>query len=41
MFLIDKTLLFDGGSVGWPFLVVKEYFLSILHQKAGAGDATG
>jgi len=32
-------LLFDGGSIGWLFLLVKGYFLSILHQKAGAGDA--
>jgi hypothetical protein len=34
-------LLFDDGCIGWLFLLVKGYFLSILHQKAGAGDAVG
>jgi hypothetical protein len=36
---IDKILLFDGGSIGWLFLIVNGYFPFILHQKAGAGDA--
>jgi len=38
---IDKILLFDGWSLGGLFWLVKGYFSSILHQKAGAGDATG
>jgi hypothetical protein len=25
--IVDKTLLFDSGSIGWLFLVVKGYFL--------------
>ena len=37
--LIDKTLLFNGGSIGWQFLLVNGYFPFILHQKAGVGDA--
>ena len=37
--VIDKILLFDGGSIGGLFLLVKGYFASVLHQKAGAGDA--
>jgi len=37
----DKTLLFDGWSIGGLFWLVKKYFASILHRKAGAGDATG
>jgi len=44
--LIDKALLFDGWSIGGLFLLVKGYFgrdilASVLHQKAGAGDAIG
>jgi len=39
--IFDKTLLFDGWSIGGLFWLVKKYFASILHRKAGAGDATG
>jgi len=41
MGVFDKTLLFDGWSIGGLFWLVKKYFASILHRKAGAGDATG
>ncbi len=36
---IDKNFLFRGGSIGWLFWLVNGYFASILHRKAGAGDA--
>ncbi len=39
--LFDKTLLFDGGSIGGLFLLVKGYDASVLHQKAGAVAAIG
>jgi len=38
---IDKNFLFRGGSIGWLFWLVNGYFASILHRKAGAGDAIG
>lgn len=38
---IDKNFLFCGGSIGWLFLLVNGYFASVLHQKAGDGDAFG
>ena len=38
---IDKALLFDGKSIGGLFWLVKKYLASILHRKAGAGDAVG
>jgi len=41
MFRFDKALLSMGGSIGGLFLLVKGYFASVLHQKAGAGDAVG
>jgi hypothetical protein len=37
----DKALLFDGGSIGGLFLLVKGYFASVLHRKAGTYDAIG
>ena len=37
--VIDKNFLFRGGSIGWLFWLVNGYFASILHRKAGAGDA--
>jgi len=36
---IDKILLFDGGTIGGLLLLVKGYSASVLHQKAGDGDA--
>jgi len=36
--LIDKNFLFRGGSIGRLFWLVNEYFASILHRKAEAGD---
>ncbi|MCK9362118.1 MAG: IS110 family transposase [Syntrophales bacterium] len=38
---LDKNFLFWGGSIGWPFLLVKGYFTSVLHQKAGDRDSVG
>jgi len=38
---IDKNFLFRGVSIGGLFWAVKEYYASVLHQKAGAGDAIG
>jgi hypothetical protein len=38
---IDKTLPFDGWSIGRLFWLVKKYFAPILRRKAGAGDAVG
>ena len=37
--LIDKNFLFRDGSIGGLFLPVKGYYASVLHQKAGDGDA--
>ncbi len=31
----DKTLLFDGGSIGWLFLVVKGYFIYFASKSRG------
>jgi hypothetical protein len=38
---MDKILLFDGWRIGGLFLIVKKYFASVLHKKAGAGERVG
>jgi hypothetical protein len=40
-YFFDKTLLFDGRSIGGLFFLVKGYFASILRRKPVAGDAIG
>jgi hypothetical protein len=39
LIFFDKALLSVVGSIGGLFLLVKGYYASVLHQKAGAGDA--
>jgi hypothetical protein len=39
--MVDKTLLFDGGSIGWLFLVVKGYFYLFCIKKQGPAIRQG
>ena len=39
--LIDKNFLFRDESIGGLFLLVKGYYASVLHQKAGLAMRLG